>query len=337
MNKILCFGEILLRMSPDKNTTDGFHINSFVGGAEANVALALAKWKVPVKYSTAMPDNFLSERIAQYLSERNIDTSGIIHSGKRVGLYYLNQGADLKSMSVIYDRENSSFAELKTFSVDWDVILDGVSHVHTTAISPAVSQSSADVCKELLQAAKEKNITVSIDLNYREKLWKYGKLPIDVMPALASYADIIMGNVWAANQMLGTGIDENIKNFSSQAEYVEEAKKVSGEIFTKYPNCKLVANTFRFNAHEDAVKYFAVVCNKTETAFSKEKIFENIVDRAGSGDCFMAGILYGYLHKFNLEQMVVLASAAATGKLYEKGDHTQQTIESIQENIARYE
>lgn len=330
---ILCFGEVLLRMSPAAHWPNDTVLQTYVGGAEANVAFALGAWNVPVKYCSAMPHNFLSEKITAYLQDKKIDTSAIIHSGNRVGLYYMHAGADLKSAGVIYDRAHSSFAELKTFTTNWDEKLENVSHLHLTAISPAVSESAAEVCEELLKAARQKNITVSLDLNYREKLWQYGKQPVVIMPGLAKYCDIIMGNIWSANKMLGIELNEKINDFTKQEEYLQEAGCVSKKIMEAYPQCSLVVNTFRFNLENDAVRYFATISDKEQFVFSKERTCTGIVDKAGSGDCFMAAVLYSLYNQKSLQETVDFASAAATGKLYETGDHTNQTIRAVEQRI----
>src|SRR5580704_2749049 len=203
MKAVLCFGELLLRLSPDVRGRwlDSNSLNFFVGGAEANVAAALAIWKVPVNYCTVIPDNYLSRQLAAYLQNKGIDVSRIMYQGDKMGLYYLPEDADLKHHSVIYDRNNSSFAFLKNGSIDWHRALDGVDWFHFSAISPAISADLAALCLEGLAQASKKKIGVSVDLNYRSKLWQYGYQPADIMPGLAADCDIIMGNVWAAATM----------------------------------------------------------------------------------------------------------------------------------------
>src|SRR5690349_16076634 len=183
MKKVLSFGDILLRLSPD---TQGKWISEhampvYIGGAELNVANALAKWQVPVAYCSAAPDNYLTSSILQQLQSNGIDTSRMITSGDRIGIYYLAQGTDLKHAGVIYDRANSSTALLQTKQVNWDEILKDISWFHFSAISPAISENLAEVCEEVLQVAQSKGITISVDLNYRAKLWKWGKEPHEVM------------------------------------------------------------------------------------------------------------------------------------------------------------
>lgn len=208
--KVLCFGELLLRISPAPQVTDEKQpMLVFVGGAELNVATALAGWDVPVKYFTVLPDNFMSKHMINYLEYKGIFTSSIMYGGSRIGLYYLERGADLKG-KMVYDRENSSFSELKPGTIDWDSVFAGVSWFNFSAISPALNQNVADVCLEAVKEASKRGITISIDLNYRSRLWKYGKAPIDVIPAMAEYCDVIMGNIWSANTLLGIPVDENI-------------------------------------------------------------------------------------------------------------------------------
>ena len=206
MHKVCCFGELLLRMSPalNKEWIYASGMAAYIGGAELNVATALAKWNIPVKYFTALPDNYLSKEIMEYLEENNIDTSAIHISGDRIGAYYLPQGTDLKHAGVIYDRAHSSFFHLQPGMVNWDEVLDGCTWFHFSAISPAINENAATVCKEALEAASAKGLTISVDLNHRSKLWKYGKDPVEVMPALVEYCDVIMGNIWAAETLLGT-------------------------------------------------------------------------------------------------------------------------------------
>jgi len=223
MGKVLCFGELLLRLSP---STEGEWLKqnalpAFVGGAEANVATALALWEQRVGYCTALPDNYLSKQLAVYLQQKKIDTSAIQYCGERIGLYYLPQGADVKNAGVIFDRANSSFSALHTGMIDWDKVLDGVSWFHLSAIAASLTQNAADVCEEAMKAASAKGITVSLDMNYRNKLWQYGKQPSEVIPQLAQYCDLIMGNLWAANVMLKAPLDDTLISKDEKEYYIE--------------------------------------------------------------------------------------------------------------------
>ncbi|MDQ3278114.1 MAG: sugar kinase [Bacteroidota bacterium] len=336
MSKVLCFGELLLRLSPQLG---GEWIKSatmpvFIGGAELNVATALARWNVPAAYCTALPDNYLSREICSYLAQKGIDTSRVPFAGNRIGTYYLPQGADLKSAGVIYDRAYSAFWELKPGQIDWDVVLQDVSWFHFSAISPALNASVAAVCLEGAKAAAKKGITVSVDLNYRAKLWQWGKKPLEVMPALATECDVIMGNIWAANTMLRTPVDEAIHENRSREKYLAHAHITSKEIGERFSKCKAVANTFRFDRGE-GLEYYTTLFTKGEQFLSPVYNCQQVVDRAGSGDCFMAGLIYGMYNHLSPQETVDFATAAAFGKLQETGDATNQDITTVYQNMRK--
>jgi 2-dehydro-3-deoxygluconokinase len=332
VKKIFCFGELLFRISPAAN--DAIANNPmmlYVGGAEANVATALAGWHVPVKYCTVVPDNFMSRHVLHYLEFKGIYTSSIQFAGNRIGVYYLERGADLKG-KMVYDREGSSFSQVQRGMIDWDKVLQDVSWFHFSAISPALNQNVADVCMEAVEVATKKGITISIDLNYRSRLWKWGKAPTDVMPGLVEHCDVVMGNIWAAHTMLGTSIDEHIHENKSREKYLAHAKKTSQEIMERFPKCKVVANTFRFDSEKNDVLYYTSLYIAGQQYNSHEYACCGVVDRSGSGDCFMAGLVYGLHNKLAPQDVVDYATTAAFGKLQEQGDATGQDVLAISEN-----
>ncbi|MBN8688830.1 MAG: sugar kinase [Chitinophagales bacterium] len=333
MKKVCCFGELLLRLPP-ANGGEWLRHNQlpvFVGGAELNVATALATWQLPVKYCTALPDNIISKDIRDYLDQKHIDTSSIILSGERIGLYYLKEGADMKSHENVFDRKYSSFSTLGTGIVDWDSILKDVSWFHFSAIAPAVSASAAALCLEALEAAKKKNITISVDLNFRSLLWKYGKEPIEVMPGLVQYCNVIMGNIWAANTLLGIPLHESL---IAAKEYTAHATETAQEIFRRYPHSHWVANTFRFDGQADDIRYFATLDKRDGQVVSPLFQTHSVVDKVGSGDCFMAGLIYGISSGHSATEIIGYAAAAAFAKLQEKGDATQNSVEKIKTYLA---
>lgn len=334
MSNVFCFGEILLRLSPvlQGEWLRQQTMSSFLGGAELNVAAALAKWNIPVMYCSAMPDNYLSREIIAEIQQKGIDTSSFHFAGSRTGIYYMPQGVDLKHAGVIYDRANSSFASLKPGMINWNEALENVSWFHFSAITPALSQDSADVCQEALKAASEKQITISADLNYRAKLWQFGKKPVEVMPSLVKYCDVIMGNVWAANTLLGIYADEKIHNNNSKENYLKHSLASAREIQQKFSKCTTVANTFRFD-HQEGIRYFSALYQKGAQMSSREYFAEAIADKAGSGDCFMAGLIYGLYKNQSQQQVVDFAASAAYGKLFEIGDITNQDVMTIEKRL----
>lgn len=336
MGKVLSFGELLLRICPDG---DGEWLKEnklpfYVGGAELNVATALALWQLPSAYFTALPENFMSEQLIGYMQGCDIDTSRIYYGGERIGLYYLPKGKDLKNAGVIYDRANSAFAMLQTKTIDWDKVLDGISWFHFSTICPALSQAAADVCLEAVKAASERNIHVSIDLNFRAKLWQYGKQPAEIVPEIAKYADLIMGNIWAANKMLNISLPAGIED-ADKTTLLEQAKKTSEEIIDCYPKCQSVANTFRFD-YGKGIQYYTTLYAEQALYVSKEYKSEEILDKVGSGDCYMAGLIYGFYHGHQPQAIVDFATAAAFNKLFILSDCTTATVEKIKETQAQY-
>jgi 2-dehydro-3-deoxygluconokinase len=281
----------------------------FVGGAELNAATALAKWNLPVTYCSAAPDNFLSREVIASIEERGIQTDRMIFSGDRIGTYYLPQGADMKAAGVIYDRAYSSFAELEPGQMDWDEKLEGISWFHFSAINPAVSKKAAAVCKEVVEVAAKKNITVSVDLNYRAKLWQWGKPPVDVMPELAGYANLIMGNIWAEEKMLGVPVPEDLAD--NKEAYLDASLKASERILKQFPNCSQVANTFRFDA-DKGVRYYATYYNKQQLYTSREH------------------------NRLQPQEIIDFAAAAAFNKLFIKGDATTASAEEIKKGYLNH-
>ena len=330
---VLCFGELLFRVSLDAggDWLRQSNVPFFIGGAELNVATALSLWNIPSQYFTALPGNHMSEQITAHLQSKNIDPKKINYSGSRVGTYYLVKGADLKNDLLIYDRAGSAFAELKTGTIDWDKVFEGVSWLHFSAICPALTQNVADVFHEALEAASARGITISIDLNYRSKLWQYGKQPIEVIPGLVNYCDLVMGNIWAAETMLGIPVDADIHTIGKKANYLQAALKVSEIITEKYPKCKAVANTFRFDAGD--IHYYSTLATNDGFYTSAEYQSETIVDKVGSGDCFMAGLIYGFYNQIGAQQTLEFATAAAFKKLFIKGDITNKSVEEITKAI----
>lgn len=335
MQQILCFGELLLRLSPEAGWPGKGSLSSYVGGAELNVAMALAGWEQPASLGTALPESPVSDLLKAYLNDANVATDKIIAKNGRIGTYYLTPGQDLKSAGVVYDRAFSSFSLLTPQDIDYDSYLNGVDHLHLTAISPAVSQAAADTCLKLVTQASERQIPVSLDLNYRAKLWQYGKTPIDIIPAIAEKASFIMGNIWAAGQMLGIAPEAGADQTMDPQDLAGFARISAEKVIAAYPACRQVGYTFRFNTPgtEQDVRYFGTLYQKGQLYVSPQKDYTGITDRAGSGDCFMAGLLYGACHRFTGQQTVDFATAAATGKFYEKGDHTRQTRAAVQQRL----
>jgi 2-dehydro-3-deoxygluconokinase len=323
-NKVCCFGEVLLRLAPTCNWLNENKLPFYIGGAELNVATALANWQVPIKYITTLPHHYLSKQIIQQIHSKNIETDEIFFSGDRLGIYYLPTGLDVKNAEIIYDRAYSSFSQLQPGMFDWDKILSDCSWFHFSAISPALNENVAAVCREAVEAAAAKGLIISVDLNYRSKLWQYGKQPNMVMPELVNYCNVVMGNIWAAEQLLD--IPSTIKDSKGKTkkELIITAGESMKQIHQLYPKITDIAFTFRLEEF-----YFGLLQHGPELAISKEFKLENTIDKVGSGDCFMAGLIYGLQQRHVVNEIINYAAAAAVGKLMEIGDATAQTKSDV--------
>jgi 2-dehydro-3-deoxygluconokinase len=337
--KVLSFGELLLRICPDVegNWLEANNLPFYVGGAEANVATALALWGIPSAYLTALPDNMLARQLAAYLEEKGVDTSRVLYQGERLGLYFLPKGKDVKNAGVIYDRAHSSFSALRPGTIDWDRVLEGVEWLHFSAISPALNRYVAEVCEEGLKAAREKGITISVDLNYRAKLWQYGVAPTAVMPGLVENCDLVMGNLWAAEKMLGIPVDPELLERGKKADFLEHARRTSRQIIERFPRVSQIGNTFRFDLGEKGIHYYTSFFDDGKLYSSREYSSDAIVDKVGSGDCFMAGLIRGLYRNRPVDETLEFATAAAFFKLFIPSDATDQPADDIEKLMMTHE
>jgi len=203
-------------------------------------------------------------------------------------------------------------------------VLEGCTWFHFSAISPALNNNAAAVCREALYYASQKNIKISIDLNYRSKLWQYGKKPTQVMPELVNYCSLIMGNIWSVESLLGIQAPVKSSEGRSTQELTDAAGKSMLQLHQHYPQAESFAYTFRLETD-----YWAVLQHGKDRSISKQYAMGKAVDRVGSGDCFMGGLIYGLYNKHAPQQVIDFAAAAAVGKLKEKGDATDQAIEDV--------
>lgn len=330
IEEVFCFGELLIRLSPDLDNAwiADTAMPAHIGGAELNVAQALVNWGMPVKYCTALPNHWLSQNIVSHLQQKQIDITAVQYTGQRIGLYYLPQGTDLKNAGVVYDRAGSSFATLEPGQIDWDSLLQNCDWFHFSAICPAISEQAAHVTAEAMQAAKAKGITVSIDLNYRSKLWQYGQAPQQVMPQLIRYCDVVMGNLWSVESLLGIPTGLNGKNDVSDVELIDAATTSMQLLQQQYPTVHTLAYNFRFDD-----RYFAVLHKDQHNITAATRSLGQVIDKVGSGDCFMAALIYAIKSGYSNEDIINFAVSAAMGKLGEKGDSTQQTILQIKQRM----
>lgn len=327
---ITCFGELLLRLSPQLNGAwiRNQQLAVFIGGAELNVATALAHWGLPVSYCTQLPDHYLSHEIVDYLNTLQIKTTDIQYGGDRMGTYYLPSGTDIKQGGVIYDRAYSAFWNLKVQDLDWSTLLQHSSRFHFSAISPALNASVADVCLEAVQTAHALGIPVSVDLNDRAKLWQYTRDKPGVMKRYLSYCKVVMGNLWSVASLLD--IQHGLPDQATYAneQLVDASRRVMNAIQTQWPEVETMAFTFRM-----ADRYFSVLQHQQRFVSSSVYDMKSVQNQVGSGDCYMAALLYQLVQGGDPTAVIEFATSAARGKMNEAGDATRQSVQEIETRI----
>lgn len=294
--RVVTFGEIMLRLSTPGHQRF-VQANSFdacYGGGEANVAVSLAAFGMPVDFVSRIPDNDLGEVSLSSLRKYGVGTQYIVRGGKRLGIYFLETGAVNRPSKVVYDRAHSAFAEIEIGQIDWHRVFDGASWFHWTGITPAVSAEAAAVCAEAIAVARQMGITVSVDLNYRKNLWKYGKSAGEIMGPLVEGCDIILGNEEDAEKVFGIvpdGAHVGLGEVKAQA-----YQSVCQQLMERFPKAKKIIITLRGSKNANHNTWSGVLFDGNILYHAPVYQITHIVDRVGAGDSFMAGIIYGLTH-----------------------------------------
>ncbi|MBN1877461.1 MAG: sugar kinase [Anaerolineae bacterium] len=293
MTKVVTFGEVMMRLSPPGFLRFG-QARSFdviYGGGEANVAVSLANFGIPVSYVTRLPDNDLGEACLQFIRQYGVDVTHVVRGGERLGIYFLENGAMQRGSKVVYDRANSAIATVKPGMVDWKTVFADAGWFHWTGITPAISEGTAAVCLEAVKVAKAMGLTASCDLNYRKKLWKWGKKPIEVMPDLVRYCDVAIGNEEDADKVLGIKApDVDVTAGKVEAGQYEF---VCNEMARQFPNLKTISITLRGSLSASHNTWSGVLWHGGDFYAGPQYDITHIVDRVGGGDSFCAGLIYG--------------------------------------------
>ncbi len=330
-NKVITFGEIMLRLAtPDYlRFSQSSQLTATFGGGEANVAVSLANYGIPVDFVTRLPQNDMGRACMMDLRKYGVGTEQIVWGGDRLGIYFLETGAVSRGSKVVYDRSHSSVSEIQPGMIDWTKVFEEANWFHWTGITPAISQSAADVCLEAIKKANEIGVTVSCDLNYRKNLWKYGKTAGEVMPELVAGTDIILGNEEDAEKVLGIkaeGVDVT-------GGHVEAAayESVSKQIMARFSRCKKVITTLRGSVNANHNSWSGVLWDGEKLYQAPTYQITHIVDRVGGGDSFMGGLIYGLLTYNNNDQKALdFAVAASCLKHTVYGDFNQVTVDEVE-------
>ncbi len=329
MGKFVTLGEVMLRLkSPShQKLFQTQNLEATFGGGEANVAVSLANYGLDVSFVSALPENDIADACIRQLRGFGVDTTKIIRREGRVGIYFLETGANQRPSNVIYDRADSSIAKLSVDEVDWDYVYEGAKWLHITGITPAISESAKDVSLAAVRAAKEKGITVSCDFNFRNKLWKYGKSAPEVMRELVSYVDVGIANEEDCQKSLGIRVDVDVESGELDTKKYEALGK---KVLSEFPNMKMIAITLRESKSADINGWGACLTTRDVFYISRRYMMNDIVDRVGGGDSFAGGIIYGLNKYEDKQQALEFAVAASCLKHSIEGDFNRVKVSEVE-------
>jgi 2-dehydro-3-deoxygluconokinase len=327
MSKIVTFGEIMLRLSTERHLrfSQAKKFAASYGGGEFNVAVSLANYGIPAEFVTRLPKNEMGNCALIEMRKFNVESKNVIYGGDRLGIYYLETGAGTRGSNVVYDRANSSMATIEKGSIDWESVLKDATWFHWSGITPAISESAADECLEAIKVAHKLGITISSDLNYRSKLWQYGKEPNEVMPELLKYSNIILGDIDTAFFMLGK--DKANPNYQDE----KSLPYLYDQIFKSCPNLHTAATTLRYSVSASHQRIGGILYDGKTIYNADVKEVTPVVDRVGSGDAFMGGLIYGLVNNATDKQKALnIAVAACCLKHTISGDCNLITLDEIE-------
>lgn len=328
--KILSIGELLMRLTVPDNLrftqANEFRLN--IGGSEANVAMILAQLGWDASVLSALPNNDLGDRITQELHQFNVDTKHIARIGERVGLYFLEEGSSIRSSRIIYDRAYSSINDLTPKDIDWDEIFEGVTHLHWSGITPALSLNAAMVCQEAVDRAYDLGVSISCDLHFRKNLWAYGKTPTEVIAPLLEKSALVLGDPTTIHAL--TGLEMESKKIAA-IESVDQLLPDYRKLMDRFPTIKGVSMLLRTIQSASQHDLKAVLVTDSEAFEAPSIKIDTIKDRIGGGDAYMAGLLYGLNHYENKQEGLKFALATSALKHTISGDYFRGKTEEVEQ------
>lgn len=326
MNKVVAFGEIMLRLSTEGNLrfSQAKSFAATYGGGEFNVCVSLANYGIASEFVTRLPKNDIGACALQEMRKMNVETKNIVYGGERLGTYYLETGAGLRGSNVVYDRAHSAMATIQKGTIDWENVFEGATWFHFSGITAAISQSAADACLEAVKIAHDLGLTISCDLNYRSKLWQYGKAPSEVMPELLKYCHVILGDIDTAYFMLG------IPKVNPDYQNDEALPKLYSRLYECCPNLQTVATTLRYSINASRQQIGGILYDGNTIFKTSVRDVHPVVDRVGTGDAFMGGLIYGLVEfKEDKQKALDFAVAACCLKHTIAGDYNLVTLEEV--------
>ena len=327
--KILTFGEIMLRLKAPGHERffQSPMLEATFGGGEANVAVSLANYGMDAEFCTVLPaKNAIADACVRELRYFDVGTSKIVFGPGRLGIYYLEGGANQLPSKVVYDRAYSAIALAKPGDIDWDKTFSDIGWFHITGITPAISESAMELSLEAVKIAKEKGITVSCDLNYRKNLWKYGKKPSEVMREMMKYVDVAIANEEDVQKSLEIHARVDVESGElDRSQY----KLLGDEVLKAYPNLKMIAITLRESKSADHNDWAACLNDRENFYVSRKYNINDIIDRVGGGDSFCGGLIYGLNNFEDKQSALEFAVAASCLKHSITGDFNRVGVEDV--------
>lgn len=331
MKKVVTFGEIMMRLNPDGylKLMQAQNLDVSFAGGEANVAVSVANFGMEAAFVTKLPDNILGKRAAMELRKYGVDVSHITYGGPRIGVYFVEKGASQRPSKVLYDRSGSSIALARSEDFSWKEILGGADWFHFTGITPALSDSCVQICRDALRICREKNIIVSCDLNYRKKLWSEEKAG-QIMSGLMEDVDICIANEADAADVFGIcAKDSDVgKGELDRDGYISVAEQIVERF-----GVKAVAITLRKSISASVNKWGGMLYTDGKAYFSPEYTIQ-IVDRVGGGDSFAGGLIYALNSGYAPQEAVNFAAAASCLKHTMEYDFNLSSLEDV-ENLVQ--
>ncbi len=327
--RVVTFGEIMLRLKPPgrERLFQSPLLEATFGGAESNVAVSLATFGLDVAFVTALPQGPVGDAAVAELRRFGVDTSFVRRSGERVGIYFLEAGANQRASRVVYDRAHSALAAADPGAFDWDRVLEDADWFHVTGITPALSAAAATATLEAVRAARAKGITVSCDYNYRQNLWKYGRTPPDVMREIVSHVQVGIANEEDCQRALGIELDVDVRGGKLDT---DEYRSLAWRVLGQFPALERQVITLRESLGADVNRWSACLHNRERFFVSRLYEITDIVDRVGSGDAFAAGLIFALLTGAADETALEFAAAAGCLKHSVPGDFSRVSVAEIE-------
>ena len=336
MKRVVTFGEIMLRLATPghERLRQAREFVATFGGGEANVAVSLANYGVPVDFVTRLPGNDIADACIMELRRHGVGTSHVLRGGERMGIYLLETGAVARASKVVYDRAYSAIAGIEPGMVDWKTVFAGAGWFNWTGITPALSRGAAETCREAIGAARRAGLTVSCDLNYRKNLWRYGMKAPGVMPALVEGCDVILGNEEDAEMVFGikpAGFDATATGGKVPPGAFEP---VCRQLMDRFPLAKKIIITLRGSVNANHNTWAGLLYDGKQLHESARYDITHIVDRVGGGDSFMGGLIYGMLAYAGDDRAALnFAVAASCLKHTIPGDFNLVTVEEVEKLV----